>query len=203
MRPGLVDRLLVIWLIAALLLWAACDLVLWGWAVGTSAPPGLMAAALFLAIAAVAPLPWYIARALQRVLILVGLLDVRAVEIAADGPTRPRDIRRAGRLLGTGAIFAVACAAASTVLIWPGRAAAQWVAQRTVLAPAAAMLADGVLVAAGLVPLALGLCVVVVLSAAVRGSGGRDAHAGAWRDAVLGAAIGAGAFAVLVRTGAN
>ncbi|MBS3733991.1 MAG: hypothetical protein KGY99_03595 [Phycisphaerae bacterium] len=204
MKPGLADRLLVVWLMAALVLWAACASVLWGWAVGSSTlMASLTLAGLFAAVALAAPLPWYVARAVQWVLIRSGVLDIRAVELATDGPTRPQDIRRAGRLLGAGGVFAVLAAAGSTALIGPGACIAEWLVRWTVWSPAGAAGVRAVVVAGGMVPLAVGLCVVWVLSAAVRSSGGRDAYSGAWRDMLLAAALGMAGFAALTASGAE
>lgn len=204
MKPGAIDRLLAVGLIGALVLWGACLAVLWAdvTAVGVlSLLPVL--AGVSAAAAVSAPLPWRLALALQAILIRLRVLDVRAIELVTSGPTAPRDVRRAARLLGGGAALAALCAGASTLLLWPGREAAVWLAGNTTLTAGGEAVLAGALAGAGLLPFALGVCVVLLLTAAVRSGGGRDAFAGPWRDWLFGAAAGLAAFSVLIGAGAT
>ncbi|HUU22424.1 MAG TPA: hypothetical protein VM389_07785, partial [Phycisphaerae bacterium] len=206
MRPALADRLCVVGIAGALVLWCGCLVLLWAMAFDSSGLSTLSAlTALFGAIAVTAGLPGRAARALQRLLGRLHLQELPAMELAtarSSGGGRG-GARAMTNLLAAAAIFAVACGVASTVAIYGGK----WLADALPAKLSATLLewrVLGLLVQfVAMLPMGLGVSVVFLVSALLRGGSGRDTYATAFREWVLGAAAGLGGLSLAWWIGAN
>jgi len=206
MKPAAIDRLMLMWIATALVVWVACLVILWGWAFDTSGVSSVLTlAATMLAVSAAAPLPGRFARAFQRVLIRLGLQDVGAMErtMAAPVISRRSDAIAAVRLLGLAAFFAAACGLVSTLVIFAFRPAADWLAGRVIWPPLAWTIVKVACQAAGMLPIALAVCVVFLLGAIIRGGPGRDPYAAIFGDWLWSLAAGLLIFAAVWLAGAN
>ena len=205
-RPATLDRIAVTYLAGALAVWVACLVILWGWAFDTSGSSSVLTlAAALLAVAIAAPLPGRIARAFQRMLIWLGLLDVGVMELTMAAPvmSRRKDALATVRLLGVAAVFIVACGAASTLAILGARSVAEHLAAQILLTGPAWTMLKIVLQLVGMLPMALGVCVAFLLGVIIRGGPGRDPYAAAVRDWIWALAAGLAVFGIAWRAGGN
>ena len=123
MRATLIDRTIVIWLAAALVVWTCCLVVLWGWAFDTSGASTLVTlAATLLAICLASVVPGRAVRLTRQVLGWLKFGDALAIALAADGPkrSRPQEVRAMMHLLAGVAILTTIGALASTASISDG-----------------------------------------------------------------------------------
>ena len=78
MKPALIDKVLVIWIAAVLVVMTACLTILWSWALDSSGRSTLLAiSATFWAVSAAAGVPSRLSRAGQRLAIWLKLQDTK------------------------------------------------------------------------------------------------------------------------------
>ena len=206
MKPAALDRLMLTWIGTALVVWVACLVILWGWALDTSGVSSVLAlASAMLAVAAAAPLPGRLARAFQGMMIRLGRQDVGAMELTMAAPfiSQRRDALAAVRLLGIAAVFAALCGLASTLAILAGRAIVLWLSRWTLWTPFAWTVLKIAVQAVAMLPIALAICVVFHLGALIRGGSGRDPYAAAFRVWLWSLAAGLLVFGAAWLAGAN
>jgi len=207
MRSALIDRAVVIWIAAALLIWLCCLATLWGWAFDTSGRSALVTlSAALLAIALAVLLPGRVARTALRLARRMGASNALTAALAAAGPTRPRrprEVRAMMRLLATVTVLAALCGLVSTGGVFVGAMIADALAGAMLFSPAAWIVCSLLIQMAGMFPMALGVAVVLLVSGMVRMGSGRDIYATVFREWLWALAIALGVFGACWRFGLN
>jgi len=206
MRPALADRLCVVGIAGALVLWCGCLVLLWAMAFDSSGLSTLSAlTALSAAIAVTAGLPGRAARTMQRLLGRLHLQELPAMELAtarSSGGGRG-GARAMTNLLAAAAIFAVACGVASTVAIYGGKWLADVLPAKLSATPLEWRVLGLLVLFVGMLPMGLGVSVAFLVSTLLRGGSGRDTYATAFREWLLGAALGLAGLGLAWWIGAN
>ncbi|MCK4602256.1 MAG: hypothetical protein KAU28_07305, partial [Phycisphaerae bacterium] len=192
MKPAFIDRVFVICIAAALVVWAGCLVILWGRAFDPGGASLLITlAATMLAIWATARLPGRAARGAGKLLSFFRLQGVPGspgrslsrpgaslvMQIAAAGAARggKREVRAMVHLLGASTIFAAGCALVSTVAVSGGWFLAEYLAERGLWTlwdwPITKFLVQFV----GMIPMGLGISVTFLAAAVLRSGSARDA----------------------------
>jgi len=206
MRGALVDRAVVIWMAAALTVWACCLVILWGWAFDTSGASSLVTlAALLLAVAVAVALPGRAVRAIRKMARRLSPASALAAAVSVNGPgrSRPKEARATLRLLAAVAMFSALAAGVSTAAIFIAAPLVDALAAAVLLSRAAWGVCKLSIQLAGMFPLALGVAIAFLASAIVRIGSGRDVYATVFREWLWGASAGLAIFAVCWRLGAN
>jgi hypothetical protein len=208
MKPVNVDKLAVVGIGGALVVWTACLVMLWGWALDCSGVTTQLAvAAALLAVSAAIWLPGRAARAIIRLLIRLnlparreGLERALMLVPTAAGADEAKSLNR---LLAIVAALSVLLGALSVMAVFAvGCLVQAW--ERTVYwTPAAWRAVEMVLLFLGMLPVALGLSVAVLTAAALRIGGGGEEYAAVCREWLWAASAGLAVFAAAWGLGAN
>lgn len=193
MSSGRLDRLLGVWMSAALVLWASALVVLWASEYDLSGGSfAITVAALCLAFWSTAGWPGRLARGAQRLLPAFGLRDMLAS--GASRPAGRSDEPAMSRLLAAAASLAAAGALVSTGAVFLARdlagAGAEWFMWDTAGWAAARLAIEW----ASMLPMALGMSLMLLLSAMARAGAGLDGWSPVVREHIIGAACGLGAM---------
>jgi hypothetical protein len=206
MRPVSTDRLAVILTVAAVVLWTAVLVVLWGWAVDSSgAFAGRTLAVLLLTTAGLFALRGPLLRRAVRwiaAMHLGGLIPLAEAMSHQLGSSK-EDIQKRLRLLSAAEVLAVIALIVATLWILASAALATLLGQWFLFSDPIWWVLESLALLAGAVPVALTLLAVALASVVVRTGGGRDLYAAAFRDWLWGAALGFGGFALAWWFGAN
>ncbi len=205
MKASRVDKVAVVWIGAAQVLWACCLAVLWAWAL---VPTGTSLVASWVGLACAAAVGVLLPGRLAR----VGLWALRklsphgalaATMQAVTGPgTRATEVRAINRLLGLSAVLAGVLAAVSTALVAVGAAWSQVLLGRFLWSDAGWFVVSAALQAVSLLPMAVGMSATFVAGSLLLG-GGRNAYGRIVRDWVLAVGVGLVLFAVAWWAGMN
>jgi len=203
MRSSLIDRAVVIWIGAALLVWVCCLAILWGYAFDTSGRSALVTlSATLLALCLAVLLPGRVARTARR---LAGWMGASGA-LAAAGPTRPgrlRDVCAMMRLLAIVAVFAALCGLISTAAVFVGAMIADALAGAMLFSPTGWLVCSLLIQLAGMFPIAVGVAVALLASGMVRMGSGRDTYATVFREWLWALAIALGVFGACWRLGVD
>lgn len=206
MKPMIMERLLVISLVAAAVLWAGCLTILWGWALDSSGGTTLTAlAATMLALSVAVRLPRRAAWGAQR---LLSWLEAREPPGAGRfSETSDREVGTDGRtltrLLGLAAALTLLGAILSSLALPVVAAAADWLTRCFLWGQLTWALAKGVIQLAVVFPLALGLSVLFLVTALIRHGSRRDGYATTCRNWTYGAALGMAMLGLAWTAGLN
>ena len=193
MKPTRIDKLFVIWIAAALSLWAWATAVLWSERLDVSGTGPVSAlSALLAAVALTAGLPGKAARAAQRLLTALRLQDSGAMGLAtaASMPPRPQDVGTLMRLLALSSVLTAVGGLLSTGAVLAAPALEEAAAGRFALGAwgwAAFRFAVEVV---GLLPMGLGVGLTFLVTVLIRGGSGRDHYGTVFREWLAGAAVG-------------
>jgi len=196
------DRLIGLWMSAALALWAAALVVVWGMVYDLAGNSfAITVGALGLAIWSSAGLPGSIARAAQRLLPAMGLWDVLSSGVG--GPAGKVDARGMSRLFGGVAGVAVAGGLASTGAIFLADMVVPAGGGRFVWDPVGWTVLRLLVEWVAMLPMALGMSLMVLLTSMAQAHSARDSWAAGVREHLLGLATGLGAMGLAWWAGAN
>lgn len=200
MKRTTIDRLLLIWIAAAMVVWAWSLCSLWAWAFDSSGASTLvtLSAAMF-AVAATSSVPLRLSRIAHWFGVHLRFGDVDALELLA-GRRRPAGKRGAGavtRALKITVKFAVLCGVVGTIAVYGGARAAYVLGRRMLWTPLGWTAVKLVVQFAGMLPMATGICAVAHGFSAVRRSFGRDPYGPLCRDWLWATAAGTGLFGLL------
>jgi len=205
-KPVHIDRAIVGWLAAALVVWCCCLVILWSWALDTSGGSDLITvAAGLLAISVASVLPGRAVRATRRVLSWLKVSGSIAIALASGGPkrSRPAEAKAMMRLLASVSIAAFCCGVVSTAAVFAAPAVMKKLAVELALDYPGWTLVRLVVQFAGTFPMAVGIVLTFLASAMVRAGSGRDVYASVFRQWLWAGAIGLGVFAACCRIGLN
>ena len=210
-----VDRLIGLWMSAALALWSAALVVVCGVEYDLAGNSfAITVAALGLALWTTASWPGAFARACQRLLPSMGLWDVLSSGAGpVGGPAKvPKGRGGAGgkgeslamsRLLSGAAAVAAAGGLASTGVIFLAGAAVAAGGGRFMWDPVGWAALRLLVEWAAMLPMGLGISLTVLLTTMARAGSARDSWAGAVRENLLGLGVGLGAMGAAWWAGAD
>ena len=187
---------------AALALWAAALVVVWGVVYDLAGNSfAITVGALGLAIWSSAGLPGSIARAAQRLLPAMGLRDVLSSGVG--GPAGKVDARGMSRLFGGVAGVAVAGGLVSTGAIFLADMVVPAGGGRFMWDPVGWTVLRLLVEWVAMLPMALGMSLMVLLTSMAQAHSARDSWAAGVREHLLGLAAGLGAMGLAWWAGAN
>ena len=197
MKRTTIDRLLLIWIAAAIVVWAGSLCSLWAWAFDSSGGSTLVTlAAMMFALAASASSPAGLSRIAHWIGVWLGFGNIEALELLA-GQRRPAGKRGTGdvtRALKITVKFAVLCGVVSTIAVYGGAVAAYVLGRRMLWTPLGWTAVKLVVQFAGMLPMAIGIAAVAHGFSAVRRTFGRDPYGPLCRDWLWATAVGTGLF---------
>lgn len=206
MKAAHVDRAFVLAVGTALTIWTACLVILWGWAFDTSGPSTMLTvAAAMMALSVSAVLPGRAAWAVALAQKWLHLGSAASSALVRRGPAGigAKEAQAMLRLFGLVILLAVAGGAMSTVAIFGARALADRLGRAFLWAPLAWGGLKLLVQWLGLIPLAMGIALVLLTMALLRGGSGRDVFASACREWLTSVAAGLAGFAIAWLAGWN
>ncbi len=198
MKSAQIDRLVVICAAAILTVWACCLLILWHASLdasGASTLVGISATLGALSIAVV--LPGRLMRLCRWTATRLGFGDavLNVLDAAGLNHARP-DSRGAIRLLAASLAMAAIGGLASVGAVFGGGWLADRLAERMLFSPTAWMFCRLAIQLVGMLPIAIGAAVWLLVASMIRVGSGRYIYATVFREWLWGVAVGLVAFGV-------